>query len=131
MIQPRNHLVVVKLIEQAEKQVGKIVIPANGEKYCEAEVVAVGPGTVAAEGGRSETFDLKPGQRVLIRHKEAVPSPKAVGGFALESAGIPYRAPGSDELYYIFPQERIAGIIAGPEEARTLIPSTRVGTILN
>lgn len=128
MIQPRNHLVVCKLIEQAEKQVGKIVIPSNGEKYCEAEVVAVGPGTIAAEGGRSETHDLKPGQRVLIRHKELVPGPM---GQQLESAGIPYRAPGSDELFYIFPQERIAGIIAQPDQA-ALVPLDRAkSAILN
>lgn len=108
MIQPRNHLVVVKLIEQVQKTVGKLVIPTNGEKYCEAEIVAVGPGTIAAEGGRSETHDLKPGQRVLVRFKEIVA--QQVGPPALEIAGIPYRV--GDVTYHVFPQERIVGVIA-------------------
>jgi co-chaperonin GroES (HSP10) len=112
VIQPRNHLVVVKLIEQAQKQVGKIVIPTNAEKYTEAEVVAVGPGTVAAEGGRPETHDLKPGQRVLVRHKEDRVGP---AGQYLELAGIPYRV--DDQTYHVFPQERIVGIIAQPGES--------------
>jgi co-chaperonin GroES (HSP10) len=112
MIQPRNHLIVLKLIEQAEKRVGKLVIPTHSEKYAEAEIVAVGPGTISAEGGRSETHDLRPGQRVLVRHKEEVP--QRVGGTQLEIAGIPYRV--GDETYYVFPQERVVGIIAQPAE---------------
>ncbi len=33
MIVPRNSLVLVKLIEQAERQIGNIVVPSNAEQF--------------------------------------------------------------------------------------------------
>ena len=110
MIQPRNSLVVVKLIEQAEKKVGAITVPTNADLYCEAEVIAVGPGNVSAAGGRSECFDLKPGQRVWVKYKEQ--KPMGGGQVARFDAGIRYQD--GDTYYYVFTQESILGIIAEP-----------------
>ena len=112
MIVPRNTLVVCKLIEKADRQVGKITVPTNTDLYCEAEVLAVGPGSVSAEGGRSETFDLRPGQRVWVKHKERRPMQGAMIGF---DAGILYQQ--GEEKYYIFEQTNILGIIAEPVPA--------------
>src|SRR6267142_2395028 len=91
MIKPRHSTVVVKLIEDATKKIGAIVVPTNGECYNEAEVIAVGPGTVAAEGGISETFDLKIGQRVFMKSKEKIRDGTVVGGVRTVTSGIEYR----------------------------------------
>lgn len=113
MIKPRNSVVILKLIEQAERQHGSIVVPANKECYCEAEVMAVGPGSVMAGGARSETFDLLVGQRVWVKHKEKRPGP---GGLpTLNDCGIPYQDGGI--MYHGFEQGSILGIIAEPGEA--------------
>lgn len=111
MIQPRNTLVVVKLIDKAERQVGKISVPTNKDCYTEAEVVAVGPGTVSAAGGQSETFDLKVGQRVWVKHKS-----KHIRGAGdigiLTDEGLPYQD--GDETFRLFEQSSVVGIIAQP-----------------
>lgn len=113
MLKPRNSIVIVKLIEQAERQHGSIVVPANKECYCEAEVMAIGPGNVSAAGGRSETFDLAVGQRVWVKHKEKRPGQ---GGIPmLNDCGIPYQDGGI--TYHGFEQGSILGIIAEPGEA--------------
>jgi co-chaperonin GroES (HSP10) len=107
MIQPRNTLVLVRLIEKATRQVGAITVPTNTEMYTEAEVLAVGPGTQMAEGGRTETFDLKPGQLVFVKHKERRnPNPN----YPASLAGIEYKQDGG--VFYVFEQSSIVGIIA-------------------
>lgn len=110
MIQPRNSLVVVKLIEQASRKVGAITVPTNNECYTEAEVIAVGPGSVSAEGGRAETFDLKPGQRVWVKHKKKLMNGAGLSKF--EDEGLPYRD--GETLYHCFEQNSIIGILAEP-----------------
>lgn len=107
MIQPRNTLVVVELIDRPEQKIGDLVIPTNGDLFTEASVAAVGPGTVSAEGGRSETFDLKVGQRVLVKHKDARSGPG--GHRTLSDAGQRYVADG--KTYMIFEQSSIIGIL--------------------
>lgn len=107
MITPRNSLVVLRLIEQAEKKIGQITVPTNKELFSEAEVVAVGPGTVSAEGGRSETFDLKVGQRVFVKSKDRF---RGQVGEEVRISGIEYRV--GDEKFYIFEQGNVLGIIA-------------------
>jgi co-chaperonin GroES (HSP10) len=119
MIKPRNSLVVLRLIEKAEYKVGKITVPSNSECYCEAEVVAVGPGCVSAEGGRSETFDLKPGQRVWVKHKTKFHQGQMT---RLEDAGLPYRD--GEVTYHGFEQTSIIGILAEPDE-RPLVDLSR------
>jgi co-chaperonin GroES (HSP10) len=104
MIRPRNSLVVLRLIEKAVQQHGSLIIPATKENFCEAEVMAVGPGTVAAAGGISETIDLKPGQLVFVNHK------KPTQGGNTVYAGIPYRLDG--KTYFIFEQTQVIGIIS-------------------
>lgn len=115
MIQPRNTLVVVKLIDKAERQVGKISVPTNRDCYTEAEVVAVGPGTVSAAGGQSETFDLMIGQRVFVKHKSKhTRGPGDLG--TLTDEGLPYQD--GDESLRLFEQSSIVGIIAQPGDVR-------------
>lgn len=127
MIQPRNTLVVVRLIEKADRKVGKIVVPTNADIYCEAEVVSVGPGNVSAGGGRSETFDLKPGQRVWVKHKTRRPGP--AGGHILTDEGIVYQD--DDDKVILMEQTSILGIIADPgEDAKVPVANCTIkGTV--
>lgn len=107
MIQPRNTFVIVELIEQPERQVGKIVIPTNSDLYCQAEVVAVGPGNINASGARSENHDLHPGQRVLVKYQEIR---QAASGFAKNKTGTEYRTD-DGKKYMIFEQMSIIAIL--------------------
>lgn len=109
MIQTRNTLVVVRLLEVNEKAFGNIVLPTQKDQCCEAEIVAVGPGTVSAAGGRSETFDLRVGQRVFVKHKIKARGPM---GDTLIPDGIPYQD--GDHSYIMLEQGSILGIIASP-----------------
>jgi co-chaperonin GroES (HSP10) len=106
MIQPRNTLVLVRLHEQPARQVGKITVPTNADQFTEAEVIAVGPGNVSAQGGVSETFDLKIGQRVLVLYKDRD------ANRSLKNCGIPVRQ--DEETLYLYEQARIMGVIAQP-----------------
>lgn len=105
MLTPRNNFVVLRLIEMTTKTHGTIVVPVLKEQYTEAEVIAVGGGTVAAHGGRPDTHDLKPGQLVFVQHKKAI---SQKGDMAY--AGVPYRQGGN--TYYIFDETQIVGIVA-------------------
>lgn len=69
-ITPRNTFVLVQFVVESEKKVGLLTVPAGDNEYVEAKVLAVGPGHVAAAGGRSDTHDLQPGQTVLLQHKK-------------------------------------------------------------
>ena len=111
MIQPRNTLVLVRLIEKANRKVGAIEVPTNAEMYTEAEVLAVGPGTIMAGGARTEVFDLEVGQLVFVKHKEKRhPNPN----YPAQLAGIEYKQDGG--IFYMFEQSSIVGIIAKPGE---------------
>jgi co-chaperonin GroES (HSP10) len=112
MLTPRNTLVVVRLLEKPEQKVGAITVPSFQDEYCEADIIRVGPGNVAAEGGVSETFDLKEGQRVYVKHKKAGHGPM---GKQLLLAGI--RFLDNDEVFYIFEQSSIIGILSEPAGA--------------
>jgi co-chaperonin GroES (HSP10) len=116
MIVPRNTLVILELILKQERKVGAITVLANNELYAEAEVVAVGPGTKSAEGGVSETFDLKVGQRVWVRAKNKV---RTQLGEGTDIAGIEYRD--GDKVYHIFEQGSILGIIAEPDDRKPVV----------
>jgi len=121
VIQPRNTLVVLKLIEKAERKIGKISVPTNNDCYTEAEVIAVGPGTISAAGGQSETHDLKKGQRVWVKHKKKVSRGQGAIG-ELFDEGLPYQD--GDIGYLCVEQSSIVGILAEPSpdpEAGNLI----------
>lgn len=110
MIQPRGTFVVVDLIEQAERMAGAITVPTLKDKFCEATVMAVGPGNSMAGGARAETFDLQPGQKVMVNHKTPARNAAAVNGMSLELNGIPYH---DDGKTYLMVEERfIVGILA-------------------
>lgn len=111
MLSPRNGWVLARVIEQKERKVGLITVPTGNDLFDEAEILAVGPGTVAAEGGRSETFDLKVGQRVFVKSKAKSMGPV---GPQNEWLGVPYLRDGDKESYYLFPESSILGIIAEP-----------------
>jgi co-chaperonin GroES (HSP10) len=109
MIQARNTLVILRLLEKSERSAGAIVVPTNADMMCEAEVMAVGPGCVQAAGGLSETHDLRPGQIVLVRHKSIKQTPM---GRALSLDGTEYRE--GDKLYYLYEQMSVFAIIQQP-----------------
>lgn len=111
----RNSLVLVRVLEKKEEQVGAITVPQSAEGlFTEGEVLDVGPGSVSAEGGRSETFDLKPGQRVFLKARELRPGPDGRSGLT-RLAGIEYVRNG--ELLHIFEQSSVVAIITEPGEA--------------
>ncbi len=65
-VRPLHDRVLVKRLEEEEQIRGGIIIPdAAKEKPQEAEVVAVGPGKLQENGGRS-ALDVSVGDRVLI-----------------------------------------------------------------
>lgn len=121
MIKPRNSLVVLRVLDKKEQQVGNIVVPDGEELYTEGEVLAVGPGTISAEGGRTETFDLKPGQRVMVKYK-AKQGPMNV------LCGVKYVHDG--EILYIFEQGSIVGVIGEPGEHQASAPQRKESKIL-
>ncbi len=65
-MRPLHDRVVVKRIEKDEQVRGGIIIPDTAkEKPQEAEVTAVGPGTLKDDGERMP-IDVKEGDRVLV-----------------------------------------------------------------
>lgn len=120
MIQPRGTLVVLALIEAAERTQGSVVIPTHKDKICEATVIAVGPGAVAAAGGRSDTFDLQPGQRVLVNHKQDGRN-QLSGQAELKPTYMPYASGG--KTYALIEERYIFGIL---EAAPGIEPGTVV-----
>lgn len=109
MIQPRGTFVVLDLIEQAERKAGAITVPTFNDKFCEAIVMAVGPGNSMAGGARAETFDLQVGQRVMVNHKTMTRNQTAVNGVSLELNGIPYR--NGDKTYLMVEERFVIGIL--------------------
>ena len=106
MVKPRNTLVLVKLVPQTTRVTGSIVQTTTHDEFAEADVIAVGPGNIAAAGGVSDTFDLKPGQRVLLLAKQPGPNRE------LRIAGVPVS--GVDGTCYLFEQARVVAIVSEP-----------------
>ena len=120
MLRPRNNFVVLRLIEKVNRQHGSLVIPATKENYTEAEVIAVGSGSISAQGGRVDTHDLRPGQLVFVQHKRQA-GPQGQTAYV----GIPYNVEGKS--YFLFDESQIVGIIAdtvgeGTVEQYTEVP---------
>lgn len=116
-MKPRNTLVLVRVFLKPEEQVGQITVPTNQNEYAEGEVVAVGPGSLSAQGGRPETFDLQPGQRVLVKHKRRIQRPSSMGAgpvTAYLDDGLKLRHQDQDgrpgELY-LFEQSSVIAIL--------------------
>jgi co-chaperonin GroES (HSP10) len=108
MFKPRNTLVAVKLDPiSAEKKVGNIVVGTGSDEFGTGVVVAVGPGTVHAEGGVSETADLHPGVAVLVKAFNLRPS--RLGGTEKAPAYISYEYEGGTVA--LFEQSSIALIL--------------------
>jgi len=69
MLKPRNTLVVVTEIKDAERKTETgIVLPSvTSHEYKVCEVIAVGPGMVTEQGEMSSCRDLKEGMTVLVK----------------------------------------------------------------
>ena len=64
-IKPMGSRVVLKVVKAQEKTAGGLVLPGTAqEKPLQAEVVAVGPGRVLADGSRS-VVDVQVGDMVI------------------------------------------------------------------
>ena len=120
MIRPRNTLVLCALIEQSTRVIGSIVQTTNRDEYTEATVLAVGPGNIAAEGGRSDTVDLIPGQRVTILYKQLDRNG------ILKNVGIPVNQP-DGTVAYLYEQARIISIVADPDPKPQVPDAGRAG----
>lgn len=104
-IQPRNTIIALLLHEQAEKKTGAgVIVPGHADTFCEGTIVSVGPGTLSAAGGQSETFDLKPGQRVLVAARQKMQN--QLGGFDYKHTGIELEGG-----VFLYEQSKILGII--------------------
>lgn len=68
-VQPRNGLVIIRLIEEKETKTasGIIISAQNAMITQEAEIVAVGRGVLTESGKHGGTDDLRPGMRVLVK----------------------------------------------------------------
>lgn len=115
MLQPRNSFVLVKIVMKPEERRGQLIVPTGQDEYAEGEIVAVGPGMISAAGGVSETFDLKVGQRVLVKHKVKYshPDPNSVTGFShrYKDDGLKLKPTTAGDDLYLFEQTGIIAII--------------------
>lgn len=108
MIRPRGNVVVLRLIiDAAERKEGGIIVPTKNDSFCQAEVIAVGPGQILASGAVSDTGDLKEGQLVYVNHVQFA---NQGGKLVPQPRGVAYKFDGKD--YFLFSQECIVGIIA-------------------
>jgi co-chaperonin GroES (HSP10) len=89
-MQVRNTLVAVRLDPiAAEKKVGDIIVSTHGDQFATGVVTHVGPGNLHSEGGRSETHDLHPGDRVLVKAFEIRPG-RIQGSMEKQPTSIEY-----------------------------------------
>lgn len=100
-ITPRGPFVLVQFVVESEKKVGLLTVPAGDNEYVEAKVLAVGPGMVAAHGGRSETHDLQPGQTVLMQHKKVIRQQGIVRGEQTYTIPVKSRNENIKNLYLV------------------------------
>lgn len=68
---PRNSWVIGRRLKAQEKA-GAIFIPQSAGEFALMEILAVGPGDVAPDGGRHSTNDLRVGDVALVRVGRAV-----------------------------------------------------------
>jgi co-chaperonin GroES (HSP10) len=102
----RNTLVIVRLDDSKEKIIGGVIVLANSEQFTEATVVSVGPGNISADGALSETRDLHPGDRVLVKSVDV----RQMGqGLAKAKTGVDYTVEGVK--YTIYEQMHIIALI--------------------
>lgn len=112
-LRPRNDGVIVRLLKKQEERVGTLHLPTTNNEYCEALILAVGPGEIAAAGARVSTFDLTAGQRVLVKYQTAVRSPDGmIRGFRPEGL----RLDRSDDVYF-FPELNVLAIFDESESS--------------
>jgi len=107
-------LVLVKLFDTAEEKVGSLTVPTGDKEFCEGEIVAVGPDFEQAAGGKPRTTDLKPFQRVFVKHQNKHIRPGRAGGYTSNFTpnGIPLEPhTGGDAKYMLFEQCDILAIV--------------------
>lgn len=123
MIRPRNTLVLCALITKATRVVGSIVQTTSNDEFQDAIVLAVGPGSIAAEGGRSDTFDLMPGQTVTVMNKR--PDRNGV----LKDIGIPVVLNAEGGVGKLYEQGCIMAIVSDPPMQAMPHDSGRAGRV--
>jgi chaperonin GroES len=65
-VQPLHDRVLIKRLDEPEKQYGSIIIPDTAkEKPMEGKVISVGPGA-RDEHGKLQPLDVKKGDRILF-----------------------------------------------------------------
>lgn len=115
-IKPRNTLVLLRLVKNEEEKVGCLVVKTDKDQFCEAEVIAVGPDTVSAQGGERGTRDLKPGQRVLVQYQLVMRSPDGIQT-KTKPQGLQLKETIAGERdLYLFEQHNVMAILAEPED---------------
>lgn len=102
---PRNTLVLCQLMHQAERKVGGIAVPTTNDCYCEAEVIQVGAGIDRVGGARSDTYDLKIGQIVFVKHRRLVSQQMKI----YQESGIPITVDG--QRYFLMEESDIGAIL--------------------
>lgn len=116
--QPRNTLVLVRLIKKSEEKVGQIVVKTENDQFSEAEVMGIGPDCIAAAGGQSSTHDLKVGQRVLVQSQTIQPGPGGLPRKRSQGLELKESETGGQKDLFLFEQTNVMAILAQPEEIK-------------
>lgn len=121
-MRPRNSLVTVVKLPEAEKQVGSLVIPTSlNKQYARCEVVAVGPGIITQLNDVSVCADLKPGQHVLVRVSRSQRIDQNT--IALHGIGVEFKDDRGRDLI-LLEQSDIVAILADATETAGLFDAT-------
>ena len=126
MFRPRNTIVAVVEIKQAEKKLeSNIVVPAStNREYKLAEIVAVGPGMATNPGEKSLTADLKPGQQVLVKlHQKHRIDQNMVG---LEPIGVEFRTDDGRDIVLVEQSQIVVIVSDQPTPRLTEQPTLRL-----
>lgn len=126
-LQARNTLVLVEIEDVKETIVGQLLVPTAKKEFCVGKVINVGPGNIVSEGGKSETHDLKAGDRVLVHHQHPTRGP--AGGQIYRSTGIELEKFENRKLM-LFEQAEIIGIYPATNHGEC-IPCETPPLILN
>lgn len=118
-LQVRNTLVLVEIEDLKNTMIGQLLVPVEKKEYCVGRVISIGPGNVISTGGRSETDDLKVGDRVLVRSQIKVQG-RVPGAVNYRSTGIELSKEGK-LVQALFEQTEIVAIYVDDLEVPTLI----------
>jgi hypothetical protein len=107
----RGDWVFVWIPPKNERRFGKLFVAELKKQFTPARILSVGAGSIAAEGGRSDTEDLEPGDIVLVQHKQARPSRMAQGAVEYTDNGIPLSFPEKEGTFLLINQHAVVGLL--------------------